>query len=311
MLFSLIRKKDGQALVQFAVMISVIIGLVALVADVGGMYLTKAQLQRMADSGAIAGAAFLPNTDVAETTAISYVEKNTLPSYSLNPDVYDVDADASTGYKIKVTVSRDPFFGFAQVLGIVPQKIQASATASRTGGISGLFPWALYGDEANKYQTGDSFVIKDAGGGGIKGWFGISDFPGQTSPNLPQYKDNLWNQSGQINIGDWLFLPTGNKGEAGDKAIETIKKGPLSNPPLNQDQDYSLTSYENVKLTDNNVVFIPEIDADQRVIGFAALYITSFGNPNGIVNAVFLNDTFFTGTNNDVNSFFKTRLEYD
>lgn len=300
MFLNLLRKKDGQALVQIAVMMSVLIGFVALVVDVGGMYLTKTQLQRMADSGAVAGAQFLPNMADAESQAVSYVYKNRLPGYSINPDDYTVDADASSGYKITVTVSREAMFGFAQVLGITPPNIPATAIASRTGGLSGLRPWALTGNEDFHYTTGEKFTLKEGGGNGERGWFNAIQFK-STDHGANIYKEMI--ETGcpyNVNINDLVYAENGNMA-AGDKVVEKLIAGTV---PVSGD-------YQNISLTDKRVVFVPEVDADLRIIGFAAVYITSVGVPkNGEVDVVFLNDTFFTGNAGAVNPIFKTRLEY-
>ena len=309
MLLNILRQKKGQALVQIAVMLAVLIGFTALVVDVGGMYLTKTQLQRMADAGALAGASRLGYADTStssRTMAYSYVEKNKLPSYSSDPDAYTPNVDYSTT-KIKVTVSRLAFFNFAQVLGITPPTITATATASRLGGLSGLKPWALTGNEDFHYKTGEAFTLKEGGGGGTRGWFNAIQF--KSSDNGASiYKSNIENGCPYtMSIGDFVYVENGNMA-SGDTAIKKATG-------LSENQDYSLSDYTNVSLTSPNVIFVPEVDSNLQIIGFAAVYITAYGKgstdgKNGTVDVVFLNDTFWTGTNTTVTSEFKTKLEY-
>ena len=309
MLLNILRQKKGQALVQIAVMLAVLIGLTALVVDVGGMYLTKTQLQRMADAGALAGASRLEyGKDSANTMAGIYVGKNKLPSYSSDPDSYTYipDPDPSV-LKIKVTVTRPAFFNFAQVLGITPPTITATATASRLGGLSGLKPWALTGNEDFHYKLGEPFRLKEGGGGGTRGWFNAIHFKSSDSNGANIYKNYIINGCDvTMSIGDLVYATPGNMA-TGDKAIETATG-------LSAGQDYSLSDYTNVSLTSPNVVFVPEVDSNMKIIGFAAVYITAFGKSstggNGSIDVVFLNDTFWTGTNTNVTSEFKTKLEY-
>lgn len=309
MLLNILRQKKGQALVQIAVMLAVLIGLTALVVDVGGMYLTKTQLQRMADAGALAGASRLEyGKDSANTMAGIYVGKNKLPSYSSDPDSYTYipDPDPSV-LKIKVTVTRPAFFNFAQVLGITPPTITATATASRLGGLSGLKPWALTGNEDFHYKLGEKFTLKEGGGGGTRGWFNAIQF--KSSDNGASiYKSNIENGSPYtMSIGDFVYVENGNMA-SGDTAIKKATG-------LSENQDYSLSDYTNVSLTSPNVIFVPEVDSNLQIIGFAAVYITAYGKgssdgKNGTVDVVFLNDTFWTGGNTNVTSEFKTKLEY-
>ena len=312
MFLNLLRQKKGQTLVQIAVMLTVLMGLVALVVDVGGMYLTKTQLQRMADAGALAGAKTLEYGETsAKTMAVSYVEKNKLPSYSADPDDYTTNVDYSRT-KIKVKVSRVAFFTFAQVLGITPPTISATAVASRIGGLSGLKPWALSGNEDFQYKLGHAFTLKDGGGSGEKSWFGAIHFKSSDNNGANVYRNYIINGCDiTMSVGDLVYLTPGNKAGPTNQAIKTATG-------LSSNTDYSLAStsdYANVSLTSPNVVFVPEVDGDLKIIGFAAVYITSFGmsssgGGNGTVDVVFLNDTFFTGTNTNVTSEFKTKLEY-
>ena len=312
MFLNILRQKKGQALVQIVVILVVLIGIVALVVDVGGMYLTKTQLQRMADAGALAGAAKMEYGEAnAKAMALSYVEKNKLPSYSSNPDVYTCIVDYSAT-KIKVTVSRAAFFNFAQVLGINPPTIQATAVASRIGGLSGLKPWALSGNEDFHYKLGDAFTLKNGGGSGEKSWFGAIHFKNSDKNGANVYRNYIINGCDiTMSVGDLVYATPGDKAGPTNQAIKKATG-------LSSNTDYSLAStsdYANVSLTSPNVVFVPEVDGDLKIIGFAAVYITSFGmsaggGGNGTVDVVFLNDTFFTGANTNVTSEFKTKLEY-
>ncbi len=76
------RKKRAVVAVQVAVLLIVLIGFAALTVDVGAMYNTRADLQRTADSAALAAAAMLANADggnpldLARTAAVSYTGRN-------------------------------------------------------------------------------------------------------------------------------------------------------------------------------------------------------------------------------------------
>ncbi len=68
------RNERGQALVMFAILATVILGGLALVIDVGQMYMARRQLQSVADLAALAGAQSLPGNAVQG--AYDYAVKN-------------------------------------------------------------------------------------------------------------------------------------------------------------------------------------------------------------------------------------------
>ncbi len=74
------KSERGQALVMFAILATVILGGLALVVDVGQMYMARRQLQSVADLAALAGAQSLPGNAVQG--AYDYALKN-----RINPGV--------------------------------------------------------------------------------------------------------------------------------------------------------------------------------------------------------------------------------
>ena len=73
-ILSRLRKKQrGSVLVMTAAMLVVLVGLAALVVDLGFLYATRVQLTNMADAAALAGVQELPrNSDGAYSTAADY-----------------------------------------------------------------------------------------------------------------------------------------------------------------------------------------------------------------------------------------------
>ena len=75
------NRSRGQIAVILAVVLPVVVGVVALGADFAVMYFNWVQLQKAADSAALAGAGYLPNdTTGAQNAAITYAKLNGLPS---------------------------------------------------------------------------------------------------------------------------------------------------------------------------------------------------------------------------------------
>jgi Putative Flp pilus-assembly TadE/G-like len=125
---SFIRKSErGQVVVLWVVSTVVLLGMAALVVDVGAWWRDKRRLQGTADAAALAGAQELPQSPgQARTVATNYANDN-------GGDVAGADITVSSGPStndtIDVTARRtDPGF-FSNVLGIGSANISAHAKA--------------------------------------------------------------------------------------------------------------------------------------------------------------------------------------
>jgi hypothetical protein len=125
---SFVRKNEsGQAIVLMTLSLVVIMGMAALVLDVGNWFHTKRRLQGTADAAALAGAQDLPNdTTGAQTTALSYANKN-------GGDVASANIVVSSTVLPNDTISvrarkTEPGF-FSGILGIASADIDARAKA--------------------------------------------------------------------------------------------------------------------------------------------------------------------------------------
>ena len=73
----LTAKEAGQIIVVFALMLTVLIGLVGIAIDVTFAWRSGLQIQRAADSGALAGVVYLPgDVTAADSTAVAEVAAN-------------------------------------------------------------------------------------------------------------------------------------------------------------------------------------------------------------------------------------------
>jgi Flp pilus assembly protein TadG len=124
-----VARKDerGQAIVLMVLALVVLLGMAAMVLDVGGWFRDQRRLQGTADAAALAGAQQLPNAPTAaQTMALSYANQNggdvlaaniTVGTLNQPNDIIDVKAQKSS-----------PGF-FSSVLGIMNANITASARA--------------------------------------------------------------------------------------------------------------------------------------------------------------------------------------
>jgi Flp pilus assembly protein TadG len=120
------NNESGQAIVMLAISLVVIMGMAALVLDVGSWFRTDRRLQQTADAAALAGAQMLPNPGQATSTALSYANQN-------GGNVTGSDITVSTTFTTNDTITvraqkSDPGF-FSKVFGLDSTVITAEAKA--------------------------------------------------------------------------------------------------------------------------------------------------------------------------------------
>jgi Flp pilus assembly protein TadG len=98
-LLTRIRGESGQAFLLLALMLAGLLGMAALVIDVGSWYQADRKLQTAADAGALAGAQHLPTEpDTAKAVAIDYAHRNyagaSVPTPTL-PSAGEIDVSAT------------------------------------------------------------------------------------------------------------------------------------------------------------------------------------------------------------------------
>jgi hypothetical protein len=125
---SFVRKDErGQAIVLMVLSLVVIMGMAALVLDVGNWYHTKRRLQGTADAAALAGAQLLPNdTSGAQSQALTYANKNGGDVAGANITVTSTVLPNDT---ISVRARRTDAGIFSGILGIAGADIDARAKA--------------------------------------------------------------------------------------------------------------------------------------------------------------------------------------
>jgi len=139
------RIEKGNALIILAIVLPVLLGVSGLVLDWGRGVWVRTQLQKAADAGALAGAAELPYTELAEDSASQMVENN-FPDpdeaiYAVAGDEYSVDLTENVPVLLM------------KILGYDTMEVSVTATAiaaQPTGGTrSGGFPIAIINPDLN------------------------------------------------------------------------------------------------------------------------------------------------------------------
>lgn len=120
----LIKNESGQAMIIAALSMVVIFGFAALVIDIGRVSVEKRNLQNIADSAALGGAADLPSSDLAKVTAVNIANDSSVTATTVSP--YNGDNS-----KIQVTVSANVDYTFAKILGFTSKVVSVSAVAQK------------------------------------------------------------------------------------------------------------------------------------------------------------------------------------
>ncbi|NTU88644.1 MAG: hypothetical protein HGA54_01895 [Actinobacteria bacterium] len=216
------RVEEGQSLAIFALILTVLCGFVALSVDVGNLVLTKSELQKAADAGALAGARDLtPSSEAsAIATAIELATANGSPQTSavlIDPASvgYEADPDISGDpLAIKVTCSETVSNYFAQIIGMSTADISADATAVRYAEWNGeALPFVNLGQ---KPALGLPVLLwdKEAPGDKESLWKTERVFDLDPYPHFNvTYSDGLTIDSGKdASVQGWLSEMWANKG---------------------------------------------------------------------------------------------------
>jgi Flp pilus assembly protein TadG len=122
----LLKNTKGAAMVIAAVFIPVMIGLAALMVDVGIAFSTKGRIEYIAVQAVDAAEAKLPNGPLAETYAENLAMGliDTSMRYAQNPVV----TATSDGVEISIQIAVDTMTFFAPIWGVTGLTVRAGAT---------------------------------------------------------------------------------------------------------------------------------------------------------------------------------------
>jgi Putative Flp pilus-assembly TadE/G-like len=122
-----VRQERGQALVMSVISLVVVLGMAALVLDVGAWFHQKRQLQATADASALAGAQKLPvDPGGASAQALAYANKN---GGGVAAADIAVTSGPWTNDTISVKAQKDGVGFFSRIAGVLSVNIGAKAAA--------------------------------------------------------------------------------------------------------------------------------------------------------------------------------------
>jgi hypothetical protein len=230
-------KSRGQMAVLYAGIVAVLLGAVALGADMAVMYTNWQHVQKTADSAAVAGAAFLSSNmtyngtiasgcsgDNAEQAACTYAVTND-PTLASSPNSVTVTEPTGNTLKVVATENNLPYF-FGRAIGLNTYNVSASATAVAPGVAGtvnpgpGVFPVGLQCKSpcTNLSTLGGEpvhFGTKFVGGlaTGNWQWLDVSSDGSNGIPTLVSAINNGASGSYSINPpNNTIYTKTGNAG---------------------------------------------------------------------------------------------------
>lgn len=218
--------EKGSILVIIAITMVVLLGMTALVTDVGALALNRNRLQAAADSAALAGAQELPvDTGLARSVAEDYLKKNLGDSYS--PTI----SFSESNQRITVELRRNVEFSFARVLGINASDVNVRAAAINAPArsvLSGLRPFAILLEDAEKtglvtLKVGDKKNADEDDRLGPGNFGAIGLLQGNSDNGANVYRDNVHKgTTGNYWIGKKVDTETGNMAGPTEQGLERL-----------------------------------------------------------------------------------------
>jgi hypothetical protein len=284
-----VREERGQTFVITAIFMLMLVGMSALVLDVGSWFREKRQLQSTADAAALAGAQVLPTDwSTAKSLALEYAGKN-------GGNVLSADVTSSTTYvngdTISVAAKSDKSGIFSKAFGINVVGIRSDASALRgsfTGWALSLAPWVI---DKPSILFGQIFTFKvESGDQAAPGNFGGVDLPMKEAgcdfaSGGNDYYDLIARRSHSclVTVHQNLPVEPGNKAATGTAVQDRGAKknfDPYTLLTTDSTGATQITNYDHP-----NLIVIPVIkefhngsSAPFKVTGFAWFIVTNYTN---------------------------------
>ena len=269
-----LAEEEGTVIVLVAFLMVAFLTLVALVVDVGMLYLERIKLVNTLDAIVLSGVQELPEDSLtAKDIAQEYAVNNNLASEQVTINVIDSNQIEAVG-KRKVAMK------FAPVIGIYEVEITSSSKAkvSQVNAITGAVP---FGVVKQNFSYGQSYYLKYGAGGpanasGLNGNFGALALGGTGAKN---YEENIkYGHDQQLEIGDTVTTEPGNMSGPTRKGVEYR---------IDQCNHVPSCSYDSVKPKCSRLLYVPVIDdlgkgrSTSEIVGFAAFFLEGMDKKKG------------------------------
>jgi len=295
------------ALIVAVTLALVLLGIAVLVVDVGSLFAERRKMQTTADAAALAGVQELPTSSSrAISAARAYAAANA-------PSATDVSVAIVSGLaandtcKVTLDTPNSPLF-FARIWNKTSSKVGAKSTARVTSPLAyghGVMPFGILAtgtvdpNSAYGYSWGTTIRIKEAGGSGTTGNFGLMSLPDPPGGNWgasdvrstiaaggtgwPVYSNTLYSTA----TGNKTTILSGMDSWIGSDAhtFSQVCKPPDANgvvhtnlAPGDVGRCHRLIVCPVVVSITGNPYGWPNGRSDMRVIGFLEVFVTAVGS---------------------------------
>lgn len=267
----LVLQEKGGVSVVVALCTVVLLGISALVVDVGIAYADRVKINNAVDAAALAGVQELPHDPIAaRSLALAYGEKN-----GLDPGNMVVEISFENDW-VEVTAGQTMQSYFSRVITSETSNIRVSARA-QTGVVSAVRGAAPLAVEQNSFVYGERYLLKQGADSGFyeyegpyhTGYFGPLALGGT---GASRYEENLKNGFDKsLKVGDVVMTESGNMSNPTKRAIDYR---------ISQDSDPF--DPDNVSNGSPRVLIVPifkDVNNEKdkikeiTIIGFAAFYV--------------------------------------
>ncbi|SJZ44595.1 pilus assembly protein TadG-related protein [Selenihalanaerobacter shriftii] len=261
------RSEEGTVIVLVALMMTIFLGFLALVVDIGTLYLARVKLVNALDATALAGVQKLPSTpQEAREVALNYAAKNELSNDNITIQILD------DNHQIAAKGNREVVMNFASIFGIDQVQITASSKA-KVGKITAMSGVVPFGVLKENFAYGEKYYLRYGPGtsgqtGARNGNFGALALGGNGANN---YEDNLrYGYDSELKIGQQVSTEPGNMAGPTTRAIEDR---------IDSCQELIPCTYDSVEKDCSRLIFVPVIDelgsgrSETTIVGFAAFFL--------------------------------------
>ncbi|WP_180994376.1 pilus assembly protein TadG-related protein [Bacillus sp. Marseille-P3661] len=276
-----LKQQEGAVIVLVALMMSIFVGFLALVMDMGSIYLEKNRLQKIADAAALAGAQELPNY-------YSQAEQEVQNAIHLNGgDLTNFTMTTNQSYTmLEVIVSKKATFYFAKALGINEPIVQANARVELQplSAGKGAIPLGVQPSSDLSFGSLQTLKVSDSATGN----FGAIAL---TGPGAKDYETDLkYGYEFDLKVGTILNTQTGQLAGPTKRAIEHRISLCPNSTYLNYTNDCSrivlVPIFESIQIDQNQIKQV-------KVVGFATFFLESVSSTStgAVVTGRFINET--------------------
>lgn len=246
----------------------VILGITALVMDIGVVFVERVKLSNAADAAVLGGAMELPgDTQKAIEVANEYLTKNGIDT-NLSQIII-----SNNNTSIEVKINKNVDFYFAKAIGINDKDVLISSKANIGPVIAvydGIRPLVI---QQQALSYGQVVTLKEGAGDGYHGNYGGIALGGSGSNN---FENNIkYGYKGKLKVGDIVYTETGNMSGATTRGISFITD--------NSFETFNNFSKDSSRLWTIPIVETLEVDGNKpvKIAGFAEFFIENSDKKNG------------------------------